>query len=265
MNRSYFLNIIKNIPAFPVMYVQSKILKRNIHDLPEAVEPHGSVNVAGSTPFQLVTLGESTLAGVGVETHSEGFTGTLATHLASAIGRTINWSVYAKSGYTAKKVHLEILPLVKETKIDLIVVGLGGNDAFEFTTPYQWGKNIRKLIEEIRAKHGSVPIAFANMPPVREFPAFSSLMQNAIGNQVDYLGLTLAAVTKDMDNVFFDTAQLDFSSWVEDNNLDLGPSDFFSDGVHPSVLTYQKWAENYAAFLMEEALIKHQPITGNES
>lgn len=236
----------------------------NIPKLPEAEGPHGSVTVEGSRPFQLVTLGESTVAGVGVETHSEGFTGTLAKHLSSTLGRTINWSVYAKSGYTAKKVHLEILPQVKETKIDLIVVGLGGNDAFEFTTPYWWGRNIRNLVEEIRARYGAVPIAFANMPPVREFPAFSSLMQNAIGNQVDYLGKTLTAVTADMHNVYFDTAQLDFRSWVEENNLDLVPADFFSDGVHPSELTYQKWGENYAAFLMEGALVNERPNTGNK-
>jgi lysophospholipase L1-like esterase len=158
--------------------------------------------------------------------------------------------VYAKSGYNAKKVHREILPQVKEEKIDLIVIGLGGNDAFEFTAPYWWERNIHRLILDIRNRYGNVPISFANMPPVREFPAFSSLMHNAIGNQVDYLGMTLTAITKKLDNVHFDSSPLDFRTWVEENNLDLVSEDFFSDGVHPSVLTYQKWAENYAVFLM---------------
>ena len=235
------------------MYVQSKLIRKNIPDLPEAIEPSGSVEVAGSKPFQLVTIGESTVAGVGVDKHSEGFTGTLAKQLSEVLGRTINWSVYAKSGYNAKKVHQEILPQIKEAKIDLVVVGLGGNDAFEFTAPFWWERNISAIISDVRARFPKVPIAFANMPPVREFPAFSSLMHNAIGNQVDYLGVTLTAITKEFDDVHFDNSQLDFRTWVEENNLDLIPEDFFSDGVHPSVLTYQKWAENFAVFVEKEA------------
>ncbi|MFT5902762.1 MAG: lysophospholipase L1-like esterase [Bacteroidia bacterium] len=256
MDRPYLFNIIKNIPAFPVMYVQSKLIRKNIPDLPEAIEPNGSVEIAGSKPFQLVTLGESTVAGVGVETHSEGFTGTLAKQLASDLGRTVNWSVYAKSGYNAKKVHREILPQIKEDKIDLIVVGLGGNDSFEFTPPYLWERNIGAIIKDIRSKYGEVPIAFANMPPVREFPAFSSLMHNAIGNQVDYLAVTLTAMTRELENVYFDSSQLDFRGWIAENNLNLVPEDFFSDGLHPSVLTYQKWAENFAVFVEKEAKLR---------
>ncbi|MDB4655433.1 SGNH/GDSL hydrolase family protein [Flavobacteriales bacterium] len=255
MNRLYFLNIIKHIPAFLIMYVQSKLIRKNIPNLPEAIEPNGAVEVAESKPFQLITIGESTVAGVGVGKHSEGFTGTLAKEMSVVLGRTISWSVYAKSGYNAKKVHREILPQIKEETADLIVVGLGGNDAFEFTAPYWWERNIRKLVSDIRTRFGNVPIAFANMPPVREFPAFSSLMHSAIGNQVDYLGAALVGLAQELENVHFDSSQLDFRRWVEENNLHLTVDDFFSDGIHPSVLTYQKWAENYSKFVLKSVSI----------
>lgn len=250
MNKPYFINIIRNIPAFPIMYLQSKQIRGTIPKLPEAVEPFGIVEKPGSDEFVLVTLGESTVAGVGVQRHADGFTGTLARELSSKLGKTVKWSVYAKSGYNANKVRKEILPSVREEKVDLIVVGLGGNDAFEFTPPFLWKKHLTELIRGIRTKFPQSPIAFTNMPPVREFPAFSSLMHSAIGSQVDYLGLTLDQMTKDFDKVYFDTTPLDFRDWIEENNLDLSPKDFFSDGVHPSVLTYQKWAENYAEFVL---------------
>lgn len=256
MNRPYLYNIIRNIPVFPVMYWQSQRIRRNIPDLPEAIEPNGSFIRSGTEPFTLITLGESTVAGVGVERHEDGFTGTLAKELSIKLNRTVNWSVYAKSGYTAKKVHRHILPQVEESEADLFVIGLGGNDSFEFTAPYWWERNIHKLIAEIRRRFGDVPIAFANMPPVREFPAFSSLMHGAIGAQVDYLGLTLSNLIENMDDVHFDHSQLDFRGWIEENNLDLVPDDFFSDGVHPSVLTYQTWAKNFAEFVAKEARIE---------
>ncbi|MFT4982288.1 MAG: lysophospholipase L1-like esterase, partial [Bacteroidia bacterium] len=122
--------------------------------------------------------------------------------------------------------------------------------------PYLWERNIGAIIKDIRSKYGEVPIAFANMPPVREFPAFSSLMHNAIGNQVDYLAVTLTAMTRELENVYFDSSQLDFRGWIAENNLNLVPEDFFSDGLHPSVLTYQKWAENFAVFVEKEAKLR---------
>lgn len=255
MNRPYLINVIKHLPSFPIMYVQSQRIRKTIPKLPEAEKPFGIEEVPGSEPFRLVTLGESTVAGVGVETHAEGFTGTLAKELSKELGRTIRWSVHAKSGYTAKKVHQLILPELKQEKVDLFVVGLGGNDAFEFTAPYWWERNILKLVKGIRDRFGDVPIAFANMPPVRDFPAFSGLMHRAIGAQVDYLGASLQLLIQSQNNVYFDHSALDFRAWVEENDLDLTPADFFSDGVHPSVLTYQKWAQNYAVFLLENALI----------
>lgn len=255
MNRPYLINVIRHIPAMPIMYLQSQRIRRDIPKLPEAAKPFGMVEVTGSETFRLVTLGESTVAGVGVETHEEGFTGTLAKELSRELDRTVQWSVHAKSGYTAKKVHKLILPEVSQEKVDLFVVGLGGNDAFEFTAPYWWERNILKLVNRIRSRFGPVPIAFANMPPVREFPAFSALMHRAIGAQVDYLGASLEKLIQDMENVYFDSAPLDFRTWVEENDLDLTEQDFFSDGVHPSILTYQKWAESYAEFLLKETQI----------
>jgi lysophospholipase L1-like esterase len=255
MNRPYLFNILKNIPAFPIMYWQSQRIRRTIPDLPEAIEPKGAFSVPNSKPFTLVTLGESTVAGVGVERHADGFTGTLASELSQRLDRTVNWCVYAKSGFTAKKVHRLILPQIEESHVDLFVIGLGGNDSFEFTTPYWWEHNILKLITELRTRFGPVPIAFANMPPVREFPAFSSLMHSAIGNQVDFLNTTLLNTIRELENVYFDSSQLDFRGWIAENNLDLVPDDFFSDGVHPSVLTYQTWAKHFTEFVLKEAHI----------
>ncbi len=85
--------------------------------------------------------------------------------------------MYAKSGYTALDVRDKLIPKIAEKETDLIVVGLGGNDAFGLNSPEIWAKHIQSLIWRIRMKFPDAPIAFLNMPPIKDFPAFTSLIQ----------------------------------------------------------------------------------------
>lgn len=79
MNLRYTLGAICTIPFLPLMYFQGKRIKASVPELPEAKGPEGSVLVEppASKKLRMLTIGESTVAGIGVETHEEGFSGTL--------------------------------------------------------------------------------------------------------------------------------------------------------------------------------------------
>jgi hypothetical protein len=47
------------------------------------------------------------------------------------------------------------------------------------------------MIDELRARFPEAPIAFTNMPPIREFPAFTPLIQRTIGGLVELHGEAL--------------------------------------------------------------------------
>lgn len=145
MNIKYVLGAIVSIPLLPLLYFQGKKIKKTIPKLPEAKGTTGLISVSNSTNLQLITIGESTIAGVGVQTHKDGFTGTLATSLSQQLETSISWKVYAKSGYTAKRVTQKIIPTISEKPVDLIVIGLGGNDSFELSSPKKWRKPLRLL------------------------------------------------------------------------------------------------------------------------
>ena len=61
------------LPLLPILYRQAIRVKASVPVLPEAETPFGEVAVAETPPFRLLLIGESTLAGVGVKTHDEGF------------------------------------------------------------------------------------------------------------------------------------------------------------------------------------------------
>jgi len=146
----YYLGALISIPLLPVLYYQGIQIRKKIPKLPEAIGTQGecSQQTNEEKPLQLISLGESTIAGVGVQTHAEGFTGTFASELSKQLNRNIQWTVHAKSGYTAKQVQQLLVPEIQEKNPDLILVGLGGNDAFTLNHPKRWRKHLKQLITD---------------------------------------------------------------------------------------------------------------------
>ena len=170
------------------MYLQGKKIRKKVPILPEAKTPEGLYKNDSNKTLNLITIGESTIAGVGVEAHKEGFSGILAKEIAQKNNISVNWKVYAKSGFTAKQVHKKLIKNITKNNIDIIVIGLGGNDAFTLNSPNFWISQIDKLTKKLKGRYPNTPIYFTNMPPIKEFPAFTKTIKFVIGNLVEILG-----------------------------------------------------------------------------
>lgn len=256
MNLTYIIGVLIHLPLLPLMYLHGKRIKRQIPELPEATGPKGKSQYPNTHKhLKMLAIGESTIAGIGVKTHQEGFTGTLASELGRLFKANVQWKVYAKSGYSAKRVRQEIIPTIIEKEIDLLVVGIGGNDAFELNTPWRWKREVEALIQSLRIKFPDAPIVFCNMPPIKEFPAFSKLIKSSIGNLGEILGANLREVVKNHDNIYYHDKILTLKSWNEQFGFTHTKSDYFSDGVHPSKLAYQTWALDIATEIKANDLL----------
>ncbi|NQZ76069.1 MAG: SGNH/GDSL hydrolase family protein [Ekhidna sp.] len=250
MNLRYLAGSLISIPLLPLMYLQGKKIKASVPSLPEATNPEGLVDLNQDRTMKVITIGESTMAGVGVETHDHGFSGWLAKSLAEDLEVNIDWKVFAKSGYTVKKVTERIIPKIDVPDPDLIVIAMGGNDAFELNTPRKWQGDIINLIKSIQSKFDDTPIYFVNMPPIKDFPAFTPLIKFTIGNLVEIFGEELRKICTHHDNVYFLSDRIRLSQWIEKTGSS-SDKDFFSDGVHPSELTYRIWAQESAKKITE--------------
>ncbi len=257
MNFKYIFGVILSIPLLPLMYFQGKKIKASVPELPEAKGIKGSTTNANSKKtLNLLTIGESTIAGVGVKTHEEGFTGTLAKELSSRLSANVDWKVYARSGYTARRVHQKIIPKIQESHADIIVVGLGGNDAFTLNRPNTWRKDMSMLITALKLKFPFATIVFCNMPPIKEFPAFTPLIKFVIGNLVELLGKELNEIVQKYDNVYYIDEVITLQRWIKKMKIEAPKSAFFSDGVHPSKLAYQTWAKDMANTIYNDKLVQ---------
>lgn len=245
----YLSNLLLAAPFYPLLKYQGKKVRATVPDLLPPTDMEGIVN-QGNSIFNLLVLGESTMAGIGVKSHVEGFTGSFAKELAITNQQTVKWKVAAKSGFTASQVEKEILPIVTDRKWDLIVIGLGANNAFVMDSPTKWQREIKNLIGQIRKKWSKTPILFLQMPPIADFPALTPLLRFFLGREVKILGETLAKMVQNFSDVYYIDEIITLKGWLKKypSYDGLSIDDFFSDGVHPSKLTYQLWAKEAALF-----------------
>lgn len=251
----YILSAFGVVPLLPLMYFQGKRIRASVPKLPPAAGPEGLVEMGSGTPIRIITIGESTIDGIGVDTHESGFTGSFAKSLSERTGQPVKWTVYARSGYTAARTTAKLLPRIKEKEIDLIVIGLGGNDAFALKAPWLWRRDIKALIEALRSNFPDTPIAFLNMPPIKLFPAFTTLIKKVVGNHVELLGRSLKGTVASFPGVYYNEERITFENWTERLSVSAPFSAYFSDGVHPSGLTYQTWATDMARYVHETGIL----------
>jgi lysophospholipase L1-like esterase len=243
----FFLGVLIALPLFPFLLYLGKKVRKNVPKLGEATKNLTSEIIGSPEKMSLLCIGESTFAGVGVSDHQEGIVGQIAQNIHQHTSKTIAWTVLAKSGYTAKQVGEILVPQIQESAFDFIIIGLGGNDTFELSSPLSFRNDFIKLIKAIRAKQPTATIVIANLPPVGEFPAFPPLLQFFLGHLVRLHSEVIADLPLLFENVRYANKQIRFNDWlVKINQKSANINSFFSDGVHPSALTYTLWGKEIA-------------------
>lgn len=242
----YYIGALLSVPLLPVLYFQGKKLRKHFPRMPEAGHNiAGSIHEGAGQPIRLLAMGESTIAGVGVEDHRYGFTGELAAALSAQTGRPVEWQVVARSGYDAKDTFRKLVPQIPATSFDLVVIGLGGNDTFYLNSPLHFRHNMALLVKALRERLPGTPIIIAALPPVGVFPALPGLVRAALGALVHLHGFAIRNIPRRFAGVHYPGGPIRARRWLDDSH---SPKDFFSDGIHPSPEAYRLWAEETARF-----------------
>lgn len=198
-------------------------------------------------PLRVLLLGESTVAGVGVEHQEAALAGQLAAALALRLQRPVAWRACGENGITAAEACQRLLPQALAEPTDLAVLVFGVNDTTHLSSGSTWDVALRTLSGALVGQGARV--AFTGVPPIEHFSALPWLLRQLLGWRAALMDHHLRRVCVE-EGVDYQRLQLEFAA------------DYLArDGYHPSALGYRLWGEGLAAGL-SAGLVREGSATG---
>lgn len=221
----------------PLLIMQGRHVRRVTPRLPEAKGPREGTSGTGR-PLRLLIAGDSSAAGVGVETQAEALSGQLVSPLAEHAA--VSWRLVAKTGHRIRDVIADLEALPPET-CDVAVVAVGVNDATGGTSSKAWREGLGTLCGCLETRFAVRHIFLSPVPPMQAFPALPQPLRW-------YLGRVAASLNH---------ATLDFMAGSEsrhcvDPRFPLTRDFMAADGFHPGARAYVLWARALASAIREK-------------
>jgi len=211
----------------PLMYTQGMLVRRYAAELPEASGPRKGV-IGKGTPLRVLVLGDSSAAGVGVDTQDEALAGQLAAQLADRF--QVTWELIAKTGATTKS-HTQAVIEQVEGRFDAAMICLGVNDVTHGVNMKAWLKQQTKLYDILEQRFGVREIYVSGVPPIKYFPLLPQPLRWFLGHRADRFDHWLADMIETRQNIHHIPIAFPHD-----------PTLMASDGYHPKAGVYQEWA-----------------------
>ena len=231
-------------PLLPLLILQGKQTRKRTPRLPPAAHGHVQHLIPGQLPLiNLLMLGESTAAGVGVQHIDEALMGQIAQHLHGLTQRAIKWSVIGKNGATASSIRRELLPQVKPLPVDIIFLTLGVNDTVRLRSSQRFARDLSALIMATRASFGHTPIILTGVPDMGNMPVLPFPLRSVLGSRAKMLAHSSQQLATRCIDVYYHTTPLPNGAVLA------------CDRYHPNALGYAAWGKSLAQLLIEQDLI----------
>jgi lysophospholipase L1-like esterase len=215
----------------PIVVYQGKRTRQRTLHLPEASGPTQGQHGPGTPVFQLLVLGESTAAGVGVARHEQGLASELARQLHRVTGQTIAWHTHGINGATLARLS-QRLEQVDLPPADAVLLSMGVNDTTGLTPRHRFRQQLLALRQRLVARQpalANTPLHLLSVPPMHRFTALPSPLRQLLGWRARQLDAQYRHLAQQQPRDF---AYLGYPAMT-------GPELLARDGYHPSEAGYQ--------------------------
>jgi lysophospholipase L1-like esterase len=230
---------------FPVYAVVGLITRaRSIRTRP-ANGPLSGQFGAGEAEIDLLAVGDSSIACVGIARTEDGLCCQLAHKLHVATGKPVAWRIRGFNSATAGRIASLVVPNLERRPHTHIVVGLGINDVKNMHSVNRWKREFGGLLYALHARFPTAQIWWMPVLDMRKVPGLPWPLGALMRMRAELLNAMGSELCRER------------RANVAPPLIDVTPEGFCADGFHASETGYEFWAEQYcAAILSHEAAPK---------
>lgn len=211
----------------PVALVQGLWVRGTTPRLPPARGHRGRWG-DGPDPLRVTGIGDSIIAGVGVEEQRDALVGQFARRLHERTARPVAWRAHGCNGATSASIAERLATRVKPA--DVYLVSAGVNDVTHGVAAGRFAANIARLLGTLRGRSPGALIIFTGIPPLAMFPALPWPLGALLWDRASRLQAAARAVLLEAGALGFDFPQ------------SLPRGGFARDGFHPAADACGEWA-----------------------
>lgn len=219
---------------------QGRRLRRSTPRLPDAPLPwHGNVDGGGpgnesgaSRPLNLLVIGDSTAAGVGVDHAALGLGGRLAEALAARTQRPVHWRAAGRNGATARDLIGHHLTPALGGPTDVVFLTVGANDALAMRSARAFRRDIRCILERTFAAHPQAALLMSSLPAFFRFRMLPDPLKRSLYRHSQSLEREARALVAAQRRAHMSPPPPPYTDGF-----------FAVDEFHPSAIGYKDWAD----------------------
>ena len=183
----------------------------------------------GSSPIRVAGVGDSIIAGVGLEEQRHALVGQFARRLHDRTRRPVEWKTAGFNGATSAEVARSIAR--RAPGADVYLVSVGVNDVTRAVAAKKFAANVADLMATLRNRSPAATILFVGIPPLAMFPALPWPLGALLGERARRLQAAAREALSGRNVLCFDFPE------------SLPAGGFARDGFHPAADACGEWAE----------------------
>lgn len=230
----------------PLLIAQGRQARSRGPRLPNAPKPW-SGTISGQKPIHLLGLGDSTIAGVGVDNPMNGLTAQFARELYGYTGRGLTWDSLGQRGITAEELLQDYLPHVDTTQpADIVLVSIGANDAKNMVSPRRAATAIEVVVDRLHDYFPSASVIVSSLPAFHLFQSLPQPLRSVMAGNGQAIERRVRPRIEQRHYAMMLPPPPHY------------PAHFFAeDGFHPSAEGYAIWAEFAVEDVASRGLLEH--------
>lgn len=231
----------------PVLIAQGRLVRKKYPRLPNAPLPW-SGTITAAQPIRLLGLGDSTIAGVGVDNPMLGLTAQIAKVLYAELGRGVNWDSFGQRGITSGELLRSYVPeaLDSTPPADLVVISIGANDAKSLHSRRATSSHVTQILDAINDHSPQAVVMVSSLPAFGLFESLPDPLRTVLARHAAAIDRTLRPVVEERPYAFMSPPPRHYP-----------PTFFAHDGFHPSAEGYRVWAEFAVADAVSRGALAH--------